>query len=177
MPPRPVREKMTLGHLSVILGQTAFAGFLVKAGQIMTRLPHHVHYLVERHTVYTIGETAVYVCIQCTCGGIGITLDTGYLHKTADWIAGHAKMVLQAHFRSILDLCGRTAKELVGSSRSHGTCHTYLALASHLGTGNGGIGLYHIAKQGSCGQSLEDALLGEVAALPQVIQHTGNNTT
>ena len=177
MPPRPVREKLTLGHLSVILGQTAFTGFLVKAGQIMTRLPHHVHYLVERHTVYTIGETAVYVCIQCTCGGIGITLDTGYLHQTTDGVTCHTKMMLQAHLGGILYLCRRTAKKLVGSGRCHGACHTYLALTAYLGTGNGCIGLYHIAEKSGCGKCLENTLLGESTALPQMIKDTGYNAT
>ena len=94
--------------LAKSLGETALTGLLVERRKIMTRLTHHLHHFIKRHTVMTVGERGIQVGIQGTGCSKGITLDTRYLNQSAYRVAGHTQVMFQTHLGSILHL-GRTS--------------------------------------------------------------------
>ena len=91
-------------HLAVIPCQAALRGFLVKRWQILAGLFHRFNDLVERNAVVAVGEGGVDVGVEGTGSGVGITLDTRNLDKTANRIAGHAQVVFKRHLCSVFDL-------------------------------------------------------------------------
>ena len=142
----------------------------------MACLFHDFNNLVERDTVETVREGGIDIGVEGAGGGVGITFDAWYLHKSADRVAGHAEVMFKPHLRCIFDLRRRTAEELCRGSGSHGTRHTNLSLASHFGTADGGVVFHHVAKQSGSGESPEDARLAEVLALAYMIEHTGQHS-
>ena len=64
----------------VFLSQTAFGSFFIQTRQVITRLPHHLYYLVEAHTMFSVREVRESICIQCTRCGKSITFDTRNLN-------------------------------------------------------------------------------------------------
>ena len=53
----------------IIISQTAFGSFFIQTRQVITRLSHHLYYLVEAHTMFSVREVRESICIQCTrCG-------------------------------------------------------------------------------------------------------------
>ena len=86
-----------------------------------------------------------------SCCGVGVALDTWYLHKTTYRVTGHAQMVLQAHLCGILNLRWRATKELVSSSCGHGTGYAHLTLAAYLSTRYRGVVLHDVTNKSCCG--------------------------
>ena len=76
---------------SEALCQTSLACFLIKRWQVVSGLFHDLDDLIERHTVVTIGERGVDIGVEGAAGSESVTLDTWYLHKSADRVAGHAE--------------------------------------------------------------------------------------
>ena len=61
--------------LAKSLGESTLTGLLVERRKIMTRLAHHLHHFIKRHTVMTVGERGIQVGIQGSGCSKGITLD------------------------------------------------------------------------------------------------------
>ena len=89
---------------SEALCQASLACFLIKRWQVVSGLFHDLYDLVERHTVVTIGERGVDIGVEGTAGSESVTLDTWYLHESADRVACHTEMMLQSHLRRIFYL-------------------------------------------------------------------------
>lgn len=138
---------------------------------------HHLDEFVEADAMDTIGEAGIYICVEGTCGGVSVTFDTGDLYETADGVAGHAEVMFETHFGSILDLSGATSEELACGSGRHGASDTDLTLTTDISTRYTGIMLDDIADETGSGESMKHLLLREIAALPEMIEHTGHNPT
>ena len=119
---------------SETLCQASLACFLIKRWQVVSGLFHDLDDLVERHTVVTIGERGVDIGVEGTAGSESVTLDTWYLHESADRVACHTEMMLQSHLRRIFYLRGASAEQLARRGRCHGACHADLSLTPDIGT-------------------------------------------
>ena len=121
-----------------------------------------------------VGEAGVDIGVEGSGGGIGVALYAGDLHKSADGVASHAEVMLQAHLGGIFDLRGRAAEELAGGRGSHGAGYSHLTLTTDLCAGDRGVLLHYIAEKSGCSQSVEHLMLREIAAFPKMIQHAGH---
>ena len=92
--------------------EAALGGFFVERGDIVAGLLHHFHYAVEVYAVAAIGEGCVQIGVKSAGSGVGIALDTRYLHKAAHGVAGKAKVMLKAHFSRLFNLGRCPAKQL-----------------------------------------------------------------
>ena len=86
-------------------------------------------------------------------------------------------MVLQSHLCRVLDLEIRSTEELASSRCAHGTSYPHLTLAAYLSPRDGGIGADDIGEEPRRGQCSEDALVGEVSARLQMVEHGGDDAT
>ena len=139
----------------------------------MARLLHYLYHAVEAHTVLAVRESRVEVGIERTGGGKGVALYTGYLYQSAYRVAGHAEVMLQSHLSCILYLGGAAAEELTSRSAGHGAGHAHLALTAHVGTRDGGILLDQVAYETRRGQGVQDAAVGELVPVRQVVEPAG----
>ena len=78
--------------------------------------------------------------------------------------------MLQSHLGGILDLRGRTTKQLTGGSGSHSASHANLTLATYLCPRYGGIRTHHISKQACRSQRTQYTGITELTRLLQVIK-------
>ena len=114
--------------------QSALGSLAVETRQIVARLLHHCHDVVEGYAVLAIREDCKRGRVNGSGCSYGITLDTGDLHKATDGVARQSEMVLQSHLSCILDLRGCTTHKLARSRRSHSTRNANLALTANLRT-------------------------------------------
>ena len=89
-----------------MFSQSALGCLAVEARQIVARLLHHRHDVVEGYAVLAIGEDCKRSRVNGASCSYGITLDTGDLHKATDGVARQSEMVLQSHLSCILYLRG-----------------------------------------------------------------------
>ena len=120
-------------------------GLFVKRGYVVTCLLHHVNYLVKRNPVRAIGKRSIQVCVKGAGGSKRIALYARYLHKPANRVARHAKVVLKPHLGGIFNLRRAAPEQLAGRSRSHGTGNTHLTLAPHVGARDRSVVLDDVA--------------------------------
>lgn len=100
---------------------------------------HNLHHFVERYLVCPVSQHGIRIGIHGTGGSIGIALDAGDLHQTANRVAGQSQMVFQSHFGCIFDLCRCASEQLGCGSGRHGTSYAHFSLASYFSTGYGCI--------------------------------------
>ena len=144
-------QHISLASHHEVFGQSAFARFLVKRRNIVSRLFHNFNHTVERNAMPAIRKCRVEVRIQCACGCKGISFYAWYLHQAAHRVASHAQMVFQSHLCGILNLSRTATKQLACGSRSHSTSHANLTLATNVGTRDRGVFVKDGAKNAGCG--------------------------
>lgn len=137
-------ENMALGYTNIPLGSTlcitysqaAKRRFLEFLGHLKSCLFHSGYTTVERHEMFT------FIKKSKACGSEGldrpetVSFDTGHLDKACNRVTGHSEMMLQSHFRGVLDLCRCTAMDCTEACRSHGRCGTDFALTAYFGAGD-----------------------------------------
>ena len=111
------------------------------------------------------GKGGIDIGVERAGSCMGVALDARNLYQTADRVAGHAKMVLQSHFRSILHTGQTSAEAVVRRRGGHGTGHTHFGLAAGFRTGDRSKSLGNVANEPGSGQSMEDTGLTNLAAL------------
>src|SRR5262245_28808420 len=82
----------------------------------------------------------------------GIAFDAGDLHQSADWIAGHAQMMLNPDFSGVFNLVVAAAERGGEPGRRHRTGYSDFTLASDFGPGDRSI---HLA-QGADGRRSQE---------------------
>src|SRR5471032_2180088 len=156
--------------------QPAQRGFLVLVLHVGAGLAHGFDHFVEADEVGA-------VTLQCQrSGGDGfdrahaVALDAGNLHQAADWIAGHAEVVLDADFGRVLDLRVRAAQRRDQARRRHRAGHADFALAADFGAGDRRVTLAQHADGGR--RQHEIAHAGDRIAGPailRVVAHHGRD--
>ena len=135
----------------------------------MARLLHNLYHAVEAHAVLAVGERRVEVGVERAGCGKGVALDTGYLNQSAYRVAGHTQVVFQSHLCRILYLCRAATEKLAGCGTGHSAGYAHLALATHVGAGDGGVLLDHVADDSSRGKSVQDAGVAELVAFGKMV--------
>ena len=117
----------------IFFGQASGGSFLVERRKILAGLLHDLHHVVEGDAMLSVGKAGVQIGIQGTGGREGVALYAGNLHESANRIAGHPQMVLEAHLSGVLYLGRAASEEMSGCVRGHGACHSCLTRTASLG--------------------------------------------
>ena len=127
---------LTLGEIH---GKSAAGGFFVFLHHVAPGFLHGLDDLVERDEVLAIGVHGEAGGVDGLDGGHGVAFDAGDLHEPADGVAGEAEVVFHADLGSVFDLLRGAAEVFDKGTGGHRAGHADFALATDVGTGDGGV--------------------------------------